>query len=565
MSEKIENLSEYEKVKKFLEWANLPYTATEIYEFFNTLKIRSSEGIPFTKSTIRVYLKDLSNTAQIQSRELYGRRYNYYHAKKDESLNYLKLEIVGFWVEHYDEKMLLNSTKKRLEESNFSLLPKDIDSRFLSPKTENIFIEGIEDQEDLTISRKFALFQGTGIIDYYQISKITGLYPFQKFKEPMGIQPTFNKAWSKELKKMLESNYSLILTNGLIYFNKENIEEIEPPKRGENGLTTWKLRIPYYGHVFDEDKPGRMLDGQQRVMALDLMNLERRFKGLDSNPFLAPITVLIGDFSQYLVYEKKLLAKYFYLSNQAKNLPPLIIQEITENFISELEDFIPLKEKYNAFIDKIITLLDEDEKSPFYHEIDHESRRFNKYGKLVSIEGSELRLFSREAIKKMIHKALKGNPFNINLKRLDTEEVDIRMEKWLDIFIDYFNAIKCVFNEEWLEKNSIIRRNSGIFALGLLISSVWHHSLFRLDRSHRVKELIKPFAIWKDFDESLDFSETSDFNSRYYADTIMIAKDLFKTLKGSWISSTIEEQISDNCQIIIDNAEEIWEQIKVNY
>ena len=45
----------------------------------------------------------------------------------------------------------------------------------------------------------------------------------------------------------------------------------------------------------------------------------------------------------------------------------------------------------------------------------------------------------------------------------------------------------------------------------------------------------------------------------------MIAKDLFKTLKGSWTSSTIEEQISDKCQIIIDNAEEIWEQIKVNY
>jgi len=565
MNEKFENLSEYEKIKRFLEWAHLPYTATEIYEFFNTLNLKTSTGYPFTKSSIKTYLKDLSNTNQIQSRQHYGRRFNYYMANKDRTLKYMTLELVGFWVEHYDNKKLLDSTKKRLEEGNLSLFPKDIDSCFFSSKTDELFSEDIEEPEDLTISRKFALFQGTCIMDYHQIPIISSLYPFHEFKENIAIQPTINLTWLKELKAMLESNYSIILTSGLIYFNKENIEEIEQPKRREDRLINWKIRIPYYEHAFYDEKPGRMLDGQHRVIALDLINLERQIKGKNSIAFLGPITILIGDFSKNLSYEKRLLAKYFYLSNQSKNLPPLLIHEMTKNFLSELGDTLPIKEKFATIIDKMITLLEGDKKSPFYNEIDHESRQFNKLGGITNIAGVEIRLFSREAIKKMIDEMLKRNPFNLDKNRENIcEEIEINMENWLDIIIDYFNALKCVFNKEWLEKNSIIRRNSGIYALGQLISLIWTHSLFRLERDERIKELIKNLSIWKDFDHCLDLSENSEFNKLFYSDSIAMAKNLYKTLEVSWISSTQDEQISIKSQMIIANAEQIWEQIKSN-
>ncbi|MHA1395897.1 MAG: hypothetical protein ACTSRZ_20530, partial [Promethearchaeota archaeon] len=357
--------------------------------------------------------------------------------------------------------------------------------------------------------------------------------------------------------------YSAMLTNSILYFNLNDIEQIEPPRKRDDGLLIWKIKIPYKEHVFDHDKTGIILDGQQRMWALDFLNLERTFiEGKDSLPFYGPITVILGDFTDNTDYELEVLRMYFITSNESKNLPPTLKQELAAQMDSEIYENLPSKLRYKGSINKIVDLLDEDEISPFYHEIDHEAKSFGKLGKVEMIkEGVELRYFSRRGIYDMVNTIIKGNPFNYKDK---LNYLLNNMEQWIDIIIDYFNAVKCVFYDNWFEKNSFLRRNIGVNPIGMLIAVVWSHNLNSMDRDDRVKELIQYLARWKDFDENLDFSANSKLNSEYKKDLKGYIKKIYDVLQESWHKSTMETEISDGMKAEIKFAEAKWEKIKDN-
>ena len=564
MSKNLISLAGREKIKKFLESTYIHYTATEIYEFFNEHNIESTKGEPFTKSTIRTYLKDLATQREIQKQDIPGKRDNYYIANMNEEPKYIEIELVGLWLQHYDDSKLLNCVKERLNNPNlqFSSVPFKNDVKYMyevdyTEKSENI----LKDPESL---KDIIFFQGVGMINYHDIPKIVGINPYRREREgtpPAGIQRPRQKIWIDELKKGLSKKYSAMLTNSILYFNLNDIEEIKPQMKREDGLFTWKIKIPFNEHVFDYDKTGIILDGQQRMWALDFLNLERTFiEGKESIPFYGSISVIIGDFGDNLDYELEVLRMYFITSNETKNLPPTLKQELAAQMDIEIYDVLPSKIKYKGSIDKMVALLDDDEISPYYHEIDHESKSFNKLGKIENTEdGVEIRFFSRKGLYDMVNTIIKGNPFNYDKK---LEDLLNNMERWIDIIIDYFNGIKCVFYDDWNNKNSFIRRNIGINAIGMLIAIIWSHNLNSMDRDGRVKELIKYLARWKDFDENLDFSMNSKFNSKFQNDLKGYIKDTYDELQDSWNDSTMETEISEGMKEEIRLAEARWEKIK---
>jgi len=211
----------------------------------------------------------------------------------------------------------------------------------------------------------------------------------------------------------------------------------------------------------------------------------------------------------------------------------------------------------------MIDMCENEKLSPFYKIIDHEKNRFDKNGDLIIINEQRIKQFARIGILDTVTTMLKGNPFNYDKKSpRHVIQIEENYERWVKIIIDFFNAIKCVYFNEWQDINSMIKRNMGIYALGLLISPIWVHGLNRKTRNGRVKELISYFSNWKDFDRNVDFSGDSDYHSTYPKDKKADADSLYKVLEGSWIESTHETEISDEVKEIIKSAETKWEEIK---
>ena len=181
MSEDLANLSGVDKIKKFLESTYIHYTATEIYDFFNEKNIDSAKNQPFTKSTIRTYLKDLAKTEQIQTQDIEHKRENYYLANRDPTLQYITLQIVGFWLQHYDKTKLMKCIQEKLDDPEIRYSPSvnNDDSNDIPRSAEEV--EGLlEDKDKL---ENVAFFQGVGMMNYYDIPKIVGISPFRRHKD----------------------------------------------------------------------------------------------------------------------------------------------------------------------------------------------------------------------------------------------------------------------------------------------------------------------------------------------------------------------------------------------
>ena len=188
MIENLTNLPGVEKIKKFLETTYIHYTASEIYDFFNDKNIESAKNQPFTKSTIRTYLKDLANSDQIQTQDIEHKRENYYLANKNPTIQYITLEIVGFWLQHYDKTKLMNCIKEKLEDHDIRYSPSVNNVSDGTPISTDEIEEFLQDEDKL---KNVAFFQGVEMINYYDIPKIVGISPFRRYKDekvPTGIQ-----------------------------------------------------------------------------------------------------------------------------------------------------------------------------------------------------------------------------------------------------------------------------------------------------------------------------------------------------------------------------------------
>jgi len=247
---------------------------------------------------------------------------------------------------------------------------------------------------------------------------------------------------------------------------------------------------------------------------------------------------------------EKILRDYFPInSNHTQS------SNIEEGFEKPKSEIISPKIQFKTNIGKMIDLLDEYEFSPFYHEIDNDVKGFRKLGRYFEINK---RMFSRAGMFYIIKKILKRNPFYYE----SLSDFENKMEKWLSFIIDYFNAIKYVFYDDWNEKDSLLRRNIGIYAAGMLISNVWTYNLENMNQDERVKELIRYLAKWKAYDNILDFSADSEFNTIFTKENKSNAKNLFKTFLRGWNESTHKSNINQKMQDFTERAIILWEKEK---
>jgi len=568
----------YEFIRKFLNSTHIHYTATEMFEFFEYLGLKTSSKVrkfevPFTKSTIRSFLKNLANTGEIQAQQIEGKRDKRYFANRVDELKYVELEIVGFYIQHYDKKKLLDNILERYSDIEMSYgfnIGDALDKRITLQKVDKDREALLGDEEK---RKKITFFEATCMMNYYEIPKLVGINPFRRIDDkkpgvshspPEGIQRPRDKDWVYKLKTGLSSKLSAILNNAIIFFNKDSIEEIEPIKKREDGLYTWKIRVPYYDHIFDDDKPGYILDGQQRMWALDLINIERIFKNEPrAKAFYGPVTVLIGEFGDELEYEMEILRLYFILANNTKNLPPKLRDELSALMNTRVQDALPPKQREKGYFEKIINLLESEKISPFYRAIDHDVVVFYKRGSLDDSVTPSVRKFAGKGVEDMVKTILKGSPFNYNPKATNYLDVfKVNYEKWAHMIMDYFNAIKCIFNTEWNELDTVIRRNMGVLSLGQLMGLAFPPKLLRKSRNQRVKILIQDLAIWKIFDDELDLSSKSNLIATITRDKKDDAKTLFEAFQTTFLGSSAEPEDSDDVIEEIAAAEMVWEEIK---
>ncbi len=170
-----------------------------------------------------------------------------------------------------------------------------------------------------------------------------------------------------------------------------------------------------------------------------------------------------------------------------------------------------VKSKKKEIIEKIIRGLDNDEKSPFFQEIDHSIRSFDKKGSIIEKNGSKLRLFPKKCIFDMINDIIQDIPFFFSDYLIFEKNID----RYIDFLIDYFTAIKCVFSQEWVDIYSVIRRNVGIFAIGKLLSSIWSNSFNRLNSDDRMLRIIESLLSWKNNNKFIDLSSNSILNHQF--------------------------------------------------
>lgn len=567
MNKKLEMLSGPEKIKYFLESTNIHYTATEIYEFFKFYNIKSSKNTPFIKSSIRTYLKDLTITErEIQVEEIPGKRENYYLAKKSENTEYLTIKLVGLWLQHYDDEKLLDCVKEKLSdpERHYSII-KHLD--VLEAPDESETLEQFLGSEDKL--KHVSFFQGVGMMDYFKIPYIVGINPFRKEsgQPATGVQRPRQKDWIKELEFGLRARYSALLTTSIIYIPFDKISRIGEPKRRDDGLIECTIEVAFNRHVLDNEKPGIILDGQQRMWALDFINLKRTFiDGKEPTEFFGPVSIIIGNFEVEPEYETSIIRMYFVTSNKTRNLPSKLTTQISSEIHKELLEGMPTKDQYRTTIEKMVNILDNEPISPFYHLVDHQKNRFDKIGDLGENEnGEEIRLFGRIGVYDMLNDLMRQKPFNITQKKPEKIMLLLKnYESWIDLIIDFFNAIKCVYFTDWEDLKSLIKRNVGVYAWGLILPIIFTYEFKPLSRDKKVRKFIRLLSKWKDFDAKLDFHGSSELFADYSLEKKEIARTLTLFLEESWGESTADMGFGEEAQLIMEKSEAKWEEIKMD-
>ncbi len=565
-------LEEY--ITSFLEISSQAYSSTEIFEILKEYVFKASDAQtallnpvdleePYSINSVRKVLNQLERNNRIEAIKAEGRKEYLYQAKPETEYQNFTFDVVGLWLFHPEQENLLDTIKLRPHEAGYSM-SDDSPAYYLE---EQVF----STKETLG---KVSFFQGTGMIDLNYIGSIAGIQSYRR--TPRGsrgaAQRTKVHSWIDNLTRGLGKTFTAMLTSTILYFDKENIEIEEgyPKKETNSDLLRWRIKVPYKTHTYDEEKPGVILDGQQRMWALEKLKLERVFKYNLTNPLpmYGPISVVVGDFPNNEKDEPVgkfrigLLRMYFLTSNNTQNvsksLKQLLAQELGDLFLGaakEVDDFNAIEGRYVDLHLKTIPI------SPFYNSVEEE---IGQFAKEVTIEkdstGNPIpKNFPRIALIEMVHRMLfECSPPYPSLK--DEHDIvsiiRINMDDWSDWIIDHFNAIRCVFKEEWNDPNSYIRYNQIIVSLGKLASRIWDFALRNTNREERMKYLIKKLVIWKSNSEQLSFYpgaflgeyQPGKLRTKFYID--LFEKDFIRA------QLTLEPD-----PVMFDNAISEWKRI----
>jgi len=242
----------------------------------------------------------------------------------------------------------------------------------------------------------------------------------------------------KEIRRYLESSDPMIPNAIVISFDDRvrfEAEAVQPIEPGYSRVGT--LVIPIDDTLADEEKPGWIVDGQQRTAAIRDAEIEK-----------FPITVTA--FVSTDDHEQK---EQFILVNSTKPLPKGLIYELLPGTEARLPSFL-MRRRFPAYLSE---RLNYDEDSPF-HE-------------LIQTPTNPSGMIKDNSILKMLENSLTEGALH---RYRDPISGAGDEEKILGILKAFWSAVRYVFAEAWglPPRRSRLMHGAGLVSMGLVMDAL---------------------------------------------------------------------------------------------
>ena len=239
-----------------------------------------------------------------------------------------------------------------------------------------------------------------------------------------------------DIKSYLEREDSILPNSLVIAFQQQlEFESVQQLKDGELGI----IKI----EIGAEEKPGWIVDGQQRAAALRLMKRDN-----------FPVSV-IGFHSTGTAEERE----QFMLVNNSKPLPKSLVYEL----LPTIENEVPpkLRKRRQAYI--LLERLNLDDNSPFYFRI--------KTATYAHLEQANIKDMS---ILKMIENGISDGILSQFKRR----------ERRISVLKNYWSAVSQIYPQAWLlpPQKSRLTHGVGIVSMGYLMDAI----AYRISRENSV-------------------------------------------------------------------------------
>ena len=240
------------------------------------------------------------------------------------------------------------------------------------------------------------------------------------------------------IRRYLESGSPMIPNALVIAFDKRVQFEPQPGAPSADDVRPGTLHIPVCEDPADEDKPGWIVDGQQRSAAIRDARIGR---------FPVCVTSFITDSDE----EQR---SQFILVNSAKPLPKGLIYELLPATVGTL----PLTLQARKFPAILLRRLNCEIRSPLYRKIRTPT----------TVEG----IIKDNSILKMLESSLSdGALYSFRDPQTGTGDED----QMMSLLVDFWSAVRSVFAAAWDKppRQSRLMHGVGIASLGFLMDAIY--------------------------------------------------------------------------------------------
>lgn len=337
---------------------------------------------------------------------------------------------------------------------------------------------------------------GTKLSDFTTISRISR----DEDANLQGYQRTESRKHINEIQRYLESENPMV-PNSLVVAFDERVEF--DPRDGEviheHTQYGW-LKVPVDPDEEDHNKPGWIVDGQQRLAAL---------RQADIDTFPMSVTAFIAS----SVKEQR---EQFILVNSTKSVKRSIIYELLPGTETEL----PSKFQKKKFAAEILEQLNHREECPLEDDV-------NPMCGVIKTPTTTGGRIKDNSVLQMLNNSLKDGVL-YHYRDPETGRGDI--EKMLKILVPYWRAVAEVFPTAWNLKprKSRLTHGAGVKSMGFLMDTI--SEIYRFEEevefpgSEEYKkhlERIKPYCNW-----TSGYWEFGDDERRKWDDIQNLQKDI---------------------------------------
>lgn len=264
-----------------------------------------------------------------------------------------------------------------------------------------------------------------------------------------------------EIRRYLESQNSMI-PNAIVIAFDERVKFTAVSSHGtENGFG--HVEIPVDADIHDADKVGWIVDGQQRISAIQ-----------DADVASFPMCV-VG----FIAKDERAQREHFIRVNSAKPLPKDLIDEL----IPETDALLDTTKEKRKFPLKLRNHLNTEEESPFKGRI-----------KTPTMPGGYI---ATSSVMRMLDNSL-SNGVLYRHRVIASDDV----QAMLTILFNFWSAVQTTFSDAWClpPTKSRLTHGAGIISMGLIMDAICdrltkHRSPNRLEFGAELQKLA-PFCSW---------------------------------------------------------------------